>query len=42
VWRYDRFSRSISELVWSLEEFRTLGVAFVYPEGTGCLVAGAA
>ena len=29
VWRFDRFSRSITDLVASLEEFRTLGVAFV-------------
>src|SRR5437773_4560557 len=42
AWRFDRFSRSVSELVWSLKEFRALGVAFVSPEGTGCLVAGAA
>jgi len=29
VWRFDRFSRSVSDLVRSLEEFRALGVAFV-------------
>lgn len=29
VWRFDRFSRSITDLVASLEEFRNLGVAFV-------------
>lgn len=29
VWRFDRFSRSITDLVASLEEFRTLGVAFI-------------
>lgn len=29
VWRFDRFSRSITDLVASLEEFRTLGVAIV-------------
>jgi DNA invertase Pin-like site-specific DNA recombinase len=29
VWRFDRFSRSITDLVASLEEFRSLGVAFV-------------
>lgn len=29
VWRFDRFSRSIADLVTSLEEFRALGVAFV-------------
>jgi DNA invertase Pin-like site-specific DNA recombinase len=29
VWRFDRFSRSITDLVASLEEFRVLGVAFV-------------
>lgn len=29
VWRFDRFSRSITDLVASLEEFRALGVAFV-------------
>lgn len=29
VWRFDRFSRSVSDLVRSLDEFRALGVAFV-------------
>ena len=29
VWRFDRFSRSVSDLVRSLEEFRGLGVAFI-------------
>jgi DNA invertase Pin-like site-specific DNA recombinase len=29
VWRFDRFSRSITDLVAALEEFRALGVAFV-------------
>lgn len=29
VWRFDRFSRSVSDLVRSLEEFRAIGVAFV-------------
>lgn len=29
VWRFDRFSRSITDLVATLEEFRTLGVAFI-------------
>ncbi len=29
VWRFDRFSRSVSDLVRSLEEFRALGIAFV-------------
>jgi DNA invertase Pin-like site-specific DNA recombinase len=29
VWRFDRLSRSVSDLVRSLEEFRALGVAFV-------------
>lgn len=29
VWRFDRFSRSVSDLVRSLEEFRALGVAFI-------------
>ena len=29
VWRFDRFSRSIADLVASLEEFRSLGIAFV-------------
>jgi DNA invertase Pin-like site-specific DNA recombinase len=29
VWRYDRFARSMQELVNALEEFRTLGIDFV-------------
>ncbi len=29
VWRYDRFARSVSQLVNTLEEFRTLGIDFV-------------
>jgi len=29
VWRFDRFSRSVSNLVRALEEFRGLGVAFI-------------
>jgi len=29
VWRFDRFSRSIADLVASLEEFRSLGVGFI-------------
>jgi DNA invertase Pin-like site-specific DNA recombinase len=34
VWRYDRFARSMRELVNALEEFRSLGVDFVsYAEG---------
>lgn len=29
VWRFDRFARSIGDLVNALDEFRSLGVAFV-------------
>ena len=29
VWRYDRFARSMQELVNALEEFRTLGIDFI-------------
>ena len=29
VWRYDRFARSMPELVNALEEFRTLGIDFI-------------
>ena len=29
VWRYDRFARSLRQLVNALEEFRALGVDFV-------------
>ena len=34
VWRYDRFARSMRELVNALEEFRSLGIDFIsYSEG---------
>ena len=29
VWRYDRFARSMRELVNALEEFRSLGIEFI-------------
>jgi len=29
VWRFDRFARSVKQLVLALEEFRTLGIDFV-------------
>ena len=29
VWRFDRFARSVKQLVLALEEFRSLGIAFV-------------
>jgi DNA invertase Pin-like site-specific DNA recombinase len=29
VWRFDRFARSIEQLVLALAEFRTLGIDFV-------------
>ena len=29
VWRYDRFARSMQELVNALEEFRSLGIEFI-------------
>ncbi len=29
VWRFDRFARSVKQLVQSLEEFRALGIEFV-------------
>lgn len=29
VWRYDRFARSLKQLVNALDEFRTLGIEFV-------------
>ncbi|HWQ54187.1 MAG TPA: recombinase family protein, partial [Bryobacteraceae bacterium] len=29
VWRFDRFARSVKQLVLALEEFRTLGVDFI-------------
>jgi DNA invertase Pin-like site-specific DNA recombinase len=29
VWRFDRFARSVSQLVLALEEFRSLGIDFV-------------
>jgi DNA invertase Pin-like site-specific DNA recombinase len=29
VWRYDRFARSMQELVNALEEFRSLGIDFI-------------
>ena len=29
VWRYDRFARSVHELINALEEFRSLGVDFI-------------
>jgi DNA invertase Pin-like site-specific DNA recombinase len=29
VWRFDRFARSVKELVLALEEFRSLGIDFI-------------
>ena len=29
VWRFDRFARSVKQLVLALEEFRSLGIDFV-------------
>ena len=29
VWRFDRFARSVKQLVMALEEFRTLGIEFI-------------
>jgi DNA invertase Pin-like site-specific DNA recombinase len=29
VWRFDRFARSVKQLVLALEEFQTLGIDFV-------------
>ncbi len=29
IWRFDRFARSVKQLVLALEEFRTLGIDFV-------------
>jgi DNA invertase Pin-like site-specific DNA recombinase len=29
VWRFDRFARSVKQLVMALEEFRTLGIDFI-------------
>ena len=29
VWRFDRFARSVKQLVLALEEFRTLGIDFI-------------
>jgi DNA invertase Pin-like site-specific DNA recombinase len=29
VWRFDRFARSVSHLLWALETFRALGIDFV-------------
>ncbi len=29
VWKFDRFARSVSHLLWALETFRALGVEFV-------------
>jgi DNA invertase Pin-like site-specific DNA recombinase len=29
VWRFNRFARSVKQLVMALEEFRTLGIEFV-------------
>lgn len=34
VWRFDRFARSVTHLLHSLEEFRSLGIDFVsFTEG---------
>jgi DNA invertase Pin-like site-specific DNA recombinase len=30
VWRFDRFARSLKQLVLALEEFRSLGIDFIY------------
>jgi DNA invertase Pin-like site-specific DNA recombinase len=32
VWRFDRFARSVKQLVLGLEEFRSLGIDFVSHE----------
>jgi DNA invertase Pin-like site-specific DNA recombinase len=29
VWKFDRFARSVSHLLWALENFRALGIEFV-------------
>jgi DNA invertase Pin-like site-specific DNA recombinase len=29
VWRFDRFARSVKQLVLALEEFRSLGIEFI-------------
>jgi DNA invertase Pin-like site-specific DNA recombinase len=29
VWKFDRFARSVSHLLWALETFNVLGIAFV-------------
>jgi DNA invertase Pin-like site-specific DNA recombinase len=29
VWRFDRFARSVKQLVMALEAFRTLGIEFI-------------
>jgi len=29
VWRFDRFARSVKQLVLALEEFRSLGINFI-------------
>jgi DNA invertase Pin-like site-specific DNA recombinase len=29
VWRFDRFARSVKQLVIAIEEFRTLGIEFI-------------
>src|SRR6266699_3292944 len=29
VWRFDRFARSVSHLLWALETFKSLGIDFV-------------
>ena len=34
VFRFDRFARSVKQLVLALEEFRTLGVGFVLTSGS--------
>ena len=40
VWRYDRFARSMRELVNALEEFNSLGVDFIsYNEGADTTTA---
>ena len=34
VWRFDRFARSVKQLVLALEEFRSLGIDFVSHQET--------
>jgi DNA invertase Pin-like site-specific DNA recombinase len=34
VWRFDRFARSVKQLVLALEEFRSLGIDFISHQET--------